>query len=143
MPTLLLCKRCYLEKPEEDFGNDKSTPTGKRFYCRACNTDMAQGYRKRKMAEGTWTAQWQAVYRRSKYGIEPEDFEAMWEDQEGRCGICRISFEEVRVCIDHDHESGNVRGLLCDACNVGIARFRENVLALLGAVSYLEAGGYH
>jgi len=138
-----VCTGCGISKTADEFGNDKSTKTGKRHYCRKCDVDRYTDYRQRKIEDGTWQAQWQAVHRRSKYGIEPEDFQAMWDHQEGRCGICRISLKEVKTCIDHDHESGVVRGLLCDSCNVGIARFKENSLALLGAAAYLEAGGYH
>jgi hypothetical protein len=54
-----------------------------------------------------------------KYGLTREQFESMEAEQGYRCAICHAAFDE-RPCIDHDHETGTVRGLLCRMCNVGL-----------------------
>lgn len=56
---------------------------------------------------------------RRKYGIEIADYEAMLLTQNGLCAICRQPprGKKQRLCVDHNHQTGQVRGLLCDWCN--------------------------
>lgn len=58
----------------------------------------------------------------------------------GICCICGISENECgkRLCMDHCHETGSFRGWICDNCNVGLARFKDNINILKKAISYLE-----
>src|SRR5690606_4436710 len=75
-----------------------------------------------------------------KYGITPQDWQSMFDAQAGRCKICRKHQSEIKhsLSVDHCHESGKVRGLLCNACNTGIGLFEENLSSLESAVSYLK-----
>lgn len=60
-------------------------------------------------------------YALKKYGLTPEDYDAMLERQSGRCAICASPDPHSRwgrFHIDHDHETGRVRGLLCHPCNL-------------------------
>ncbi|HEU5302042.1 MAG TPA: endonuclease VII domain-containing protein [Acidimicrobiia bacterium] len=69
-----------------------------------------------------------------RYGIGAVDVEAMIEVQGRRCPICvRPDPEQV----DHDHVTGQVRGVLCCNCNGGLGQLRDDVDALLAAVAYL------
>jgi len=61
----------------------------------------------------------------------------MLDEQEGRCKICRAEFEDAPH-VDHDHETREVRGLLCHHCNTGIGLFRHDVKILKQAISYLR-----
>lgn len=56
------------------------------------------------------------------YGLTPEDFNRMFAEQEGRCAICKIHQSELKsiLYIDHCHETGKIRGLLCPTCNAGV-----------------------
>jgi hypothetical protein len=58
-------------------------------------------------------------YYRRKYGITLNDYKAMMHKQRGCCGVCNKSHLEFkrRLAVDHDHETGKVRGLLCFYCN--------------------------
>lgn len=79
--------------------------------------------------------------RCANYGITVDDFREMWNLQAGRCWIClvRLFDDEKRdVQVDHDHTTGEVRGLLCMNCNNGLGCFRDNPLSLLRAVDYLR-----
>ena len=61
----------------------------------------------------------------------------MYEAQEGACKICRKNFPEL--CVDHDHESGNVRGLLCHHCNTMLGLAFDDVSTLTNAIKYIES----
>lgn len=76
--------------------------------------------------------------RRKKYGLTPEDFEAMWTAQGGRCALCR-EVPTGRVAVDHCHSTGRVRGILCTRCNVGIGNLRDDPDLLQRALDYLRA----
>ena len=72
------------------------------------------------------------------YGISPKRFDAMYIAQEGRCRICWEPVEATRMHVDHNHNSGTVRGLLCAGCNLGLGHFRENPSALRAAAIYID-----
>ncbi len=84
------------------------------------------------------------VSRREKlkrqYGITPEQYQAMLTAQGGGCGICGVTGTESSraLCVDHDHATAKVRGLLCSDCNVALGRFKDNVASLLAAERYLQ-----
>lgn len=61
----------------------------------------------------------------------------MREWQENACAICGASFDDVALNLDHDHESGHHRGLLCTRCNQGLGFFRDDPSLLQRAISYL------
>ena len=77
---------------------------------------------------------------KNKYGISIEDYDEMYIRQGGCCGICGTHQSKLgkRFCIDHDHDSGGVRGLLCDRCNTSIGKFEHNICLLKNAIRYLE-----
>lgn len=77
-------------------------------------------------------------------GITEEQLREMMDQQRGACAICEIDLyapdlKEERSCnVDHCHESGTVRGLLCTKCNVAIGMFKDNIDLLYAAISYLS-----
>ncbi len=79
-------------------------------------------------------------YLTKTYGISVEDYRAMLEDQDKRCAICGEIYAE-KLFVDHDHESGSVRGLLCYACNSAIGYLRDDPYIAQNAVRYLERHG--
>lgn len=78
---------------------------------------------------------------RHLYGITVEQFREMEARQDGLCAICGQPNQQAkttRLVVDHDHETGVVRGLLCGACNNGIGRFQDDPQRLRAAADYLE-----
>lgn len=75
------------------------------------------------------------------YGITLEEYNRLFAEQNGRCAICGISQLELtkRLCVDHDHETGKVRGLICNMCNGGLGYFKDSLTSLEKAVEYLKA----
>lgn len=76
---------------------------------------------------------------RRQYGITLAQYDEMCADQNGKCAICGNSdeVEGRRLAIDHCHDSGKVRGLLCGKCNRGLGLFYDNQELLGNAISYL------
>lgn len=74
------------------------------------------------------------------YGITPEQYDEMLAAQDGRCGNCReLPKSNKRFAVDHDHNTGKVRGLLCDLCNRFIVFSVENYPAqVANAHEYLR-----
>jgi hypothetical protein len=88
------------------------------------------------------------VNRFRHYGITPEQFKALYDDQGGLCKICGSDDSDSRsgpnrerttLFVDHCHKTGRIRGLLCNRCNTGISRFRDNHKLAEKAVEYLRA----
>lgn len=85
-------------------------------------------------------ADW-AGHLRRKYGITPEQYDAMLDAQGGKCAICgRLEQDSPRgrLVVDHMHCSGKVRSLLCGQCNSGIGLLGENTDVLRRAIEYIE-----
>lgn len=79
--------------------------------------------------------------RVAKYGITGGDYARMVEHQQSRCAICASELPPMSLVVDHDHDTGLVRGLLCGTCNAGIGYFFDNAASLRAAADYLERTG--
>ena len=64
----------------------------------------------------------------------------MFTEQKGKCACCGIRQNELtmRFAVDHDHDTGLIRGLLCGNCNTGIGKLGDNIEGLMKALNYLE-----
>lgn len=77
--------------------------------------------------------------RLRKYGLTREQFIALWDLCGGRCPLCSKKFGRGRpVCIDHDHKTFEVRGLLCWSCNGELGTLNDNLSWLEAAARYLR-----
>lgn len=79
----------------------------------------------------------------AQYGITFLDYTRLLQEQNYSCAICREFMKKPMV--DHDHKTGEVRGLLCTLCNSGLGFFRDRIRFLAAAIVYLEDHGksYH
>lgn len=121
--------------------------------CQGCGPDVSVYYRRRR---GLWicrTARRQHDAQRSpeqrsatnrrhalkKYGITPGDYDQLLAEQDGVCAICAQpeSIEGRVLAVDHDHQSGAVRGLLCGRCNRAIGLLLDDPELLTRAANYL------
>ncbi|HAM41948.1 MAG TPA: hypothetical protein DCP69_11645 [Candidatus Omnitrophica bacterium] len=71
------------------------------------------------------------------YGISMEEYDRWLEAQNGRCAICEAEPSRRMLAVDHDHETGKIRGLLCTRCNVAIGGLNDNPALLRKAIVYL------
>ncbi len=116
-----VCRDCLIEKPLESFAWKGSGQ--RKDICKVCHADREWARRLKK-----------------EYGIIPEDYDRMFLEQGGVCLICKEppSGRVIRLAVDHNHETGQVRGLLCVDCNNGIGRLGDSIELLESAIEYLS-----
>lgn len=164
LTTIKLCSRCGHERPLDQFSMVKGrpgTPRRPASWCKQCNRESAAAWReanpdkKRQQnrdrqrdpaATTRYRRKWQrseagkAAARRyhlkGKYGLSEVDFAAMVKGQAGKCALCECT--PAQLVVDHDHDTGRVRALLCDPCNRGLAVFRDNATAMGRAADYVR-----
>jgi hypothetical protein len=77
----------------------------------------------------------------SKYRLTRGEYDAMLEEQEWRCRICKGVFgRELPAVVDHCHETRRVRGLLCANCNTAVGMLADDPVRALGLAAYLTPG---
>lgn len=129
------CSMCEQVKPLDNFHRQKTGKLGRHSYCADCfnawkrlsrpTTNEARGHQPEQ------SSRWNL---KSRYGLTPVDYEAMFASQGGVCAICQTV--PARPCIDHNHKTGQVRGILCHYCNIRLAAL-EDASYLGPALAYL------
>jgi hypothetical protein len=131
------CPQCKQAKLLAEFAPDKQSTLGVHPWCRACKRHY-DAESKRTKRQNYW---------RSRYGISEQEYQCLFAAQGGVCAICgnaetRTHKGVVQVLsVDHDHVTGDVRGLLCYACNTGIGFLRDDTHLLERAIGYLRGRG--
>lgn len=140
------CSKCHERKPPSEFGVCKSEPDGLHTYCRPCGNAKAVAFSKALPVEVRYHRGRKSNLKRH-YGLTIETYEALLSAQGHACAICR---DPVKDCmpgeglrgrsatVDHDHDTGAVRGILCVKCNSGLGQFRDDENFLRAAISYLN-----
>lgn len=75
-----------------------------------------------------------------KYGLSAEDYAQLIEDTGPNCPLCGVEFKSrgrAKRCVDHDHDTGNVRGMICMSCNFALGQFGDDPDTILRAIAYL------
>ena len=77
---------------------------------------------------------------KNNYSASLQEYELIWKSQGYLCAICKRPRlpEEKAFCLDHNHETGELRGILCHKCNMGLGYFKESTDSLRHALEYLE-----
>ena len=123
-----VCGTCKTVHDIDNFPNDKRYPDGKSYRCKPCHSAYNKAYKARKSTE-------LKEYRIGvKYGLTPNEYQEMVKTTP-HCPICG---SEEPLVIDHDHSTGEVRGLICQPCNKGLGFFRDNIESMKNAIAYLE-----
>jgi hypothetical protein len=151
------CQLCFGTKPLSEFYKDRSGTQHFR-YCIDCSKAQGKKYRSERMGpeekarRAQWSREWRerlspkekaALYRKgnlkSLYGMTVEEYSRRLAMQGGCCAICNEPPQSGRnLHVDHCHESGGIRGLLCSSCNTGMGLFDDDPSRLDGAIRYLE-----
>ena len=141
------CHGCRKSKELESFSFYNKKLNKRRTSCRECEAIRYQKYKKQEgdRLRKSWRDASKKYHspetRRhrtlKKYGIDQSDYELMYDTQNGCCAICKL---KIALVIDHCHSSGQVRGLLCNGCNLGLGYFKDNIVNLEQAKIYIDAG---
>lgn len=80
-----------------------------------------------------------AYFIKRKYGLSPTQYRELLVSQGFSCRICRVTpLGDEKLCVDHDHQTGAVRGLLCRKCNSVLGFVDDNPAVLIAAIAYLK-----
>jgi hypothetical protein len=123
------CPDCETVKPIEEFPRTKSSSSGLHSYCKPCH-DKRGRETKIRLYGGT-----REYHLRHRYGIGDAEVQELLAEQGGVCAICGAADPEH---VDHDHETGYIRGILCFNCNGGLGQFRDDIGHLANAIDYLR-----
>ena len=130
------CAQCTETKEESEFYVDRRSSTGRSSACKKC----LQATTKHKDVQ-----KWRRNYSyKRKYGITLDEFNERSEAQDHKCAICKVDAIHVEhgyLCVDHDHDSGEVRELLCKKCNHAIGLLMDSSTFCDAAGSYLRKHG--
>ena len=147
------CSKCSETKPLEAFPRLSRNKDGRHSACLVCHrAENLAFYHKNKErinpernVKRRGTGSHFASALRTKYGMTLEQYDELSKEQNHRCAICcqpetqrdaRYG-QTLRLAVDHDHETGRIRGLLCSACNVAIGKMKDDPALLRRAAFYL------
>jgi len=136
-----VCRGCGEMKELSEYHKQPNAPDGCRYKCKVCVS---------KHMAGLYSAKDKAYAQRQRekstkylYGVTWEEVTDQHQKQGGGCAICGVPISlsvglKETLCVDHCHETNRVRGLLCNPCNNGLGRFKDNPASLRAAADYLE-----
>jgi len=144
------CTMCGEEKILDLFRNRGGAQ--KHLLKSRCNTCLYKEHRKwtednpDRVREYREKDSWTLAKRCARRGITPEQLIDTYERQEECCAICKKEIELIDSAIDHNHETGEFRGVLCKQCNRALGMFQDSEKVLQNALGYLNMfgsyGGY-
>lgn len=150
------CSKCKEIKGVEDFYLSKQKKDGYDYWCKLCKlknnrihnsipeiAKLKREYRRKHHLKNRdkdlHSCRVNAIKR--KYNITHEEYLSILKSQNNKCHICGDPITPGRNChLDHDHNTGKIRGFLCQRCNKGLGHFQDNSELLLSAYNYLTKG---
>ena len=148
---LKLCSKCKKEKDKSLFYKDKYAEDGYASLCKECRDKYNKNY---VLNNQERVCNNRSAFRKRRpdlvrkynlkfsYGLTLDQYEELHKSQNGLCWICGISEDSgekfQRLCVDHCHKTGVVRGLLCSNCNYGLGKFKDSPDLLVKAIEYLS-----
>jgi len=136
-----ICTLCKTEKELSDYTPHKAYADGLRSWCKPCVSLQSKSYRDRNAGKFEYNYERDKGFKLKKaYGLTYLAYQEMLVAQGHCCAICGLLAGEQKraFAVDHDHDTGAVRGLLCINCNTGIGNLRDSVELLSKAILYLE-----
>ena len=143
LSDLIGCSVCYRVKSRSEFGARKGSKSGLHSYCLECGRvkkreEYLRITRNKRTHEDFKRRNKEQRLKRT-YGLTVEQYNYLVETQNNLCAICSTDLGDCPL-VDHDHNTGKVRGLLCHPCNTGISMLKDNENNLLSAIAYLKKG---
>lgn len=147
------CTKCGITRLITEFHIESQNKDGKRGECKVCRKEYRQALyqsdpERRKQAYKRWyynnpdkrKACSRRAHLKAKYKITEERYLELLEAQDGKCAICHKHHSEIRkiLFVDHDHRSGEIRGLLCSECNFALGLLRDSPEIMHNMIAYLQ-----
>jgi hypothetical protein len=156
------CKKCGEVKPLNEFHEAAGMRDGHRSECKECSRKIRRAwYAANRQSSIAYVKRWQQEnkehlheyrreYRKGRkaqerdahlrrtFGITQADYEELLARQGGGCAICGKKPGKISLHVDHDHETGEIRGLLCVGCNNALGQFRDDPELLSRATDYVS-----
>lgn len=132
------CRGCGLPLSLDSFAPNRGvrpTKDGRQSRCRKCQSELAMKWNREHPDRFKRNAR--ASRLRRKYGLSVETYDALLLKQEGKCPICLRDLDG-RLHVDHDHQTGRVRGIVHGHCNTRLGAFGDSVEQLQRAINYLS-----
>lgn len=139
-----LCSGCKKKKVLSEFWKDKNITSGYCSQCKECSKRKQKIWmNKNKDKDSQIQRRRQKSYKRQGIKITLEEYDEKFGIQNGRCAICGRHQSEIkrRLDVDHNHKTGQVRGLLCRMCNLIIEIVENNKYKIPLAKNYLKKWG--
>jgi hypothetical protein len=138
------CTVCKETKELDQFYNVKSTKDGKGYRCKECDNKARQKWSANN-PERSHLSQRQRNLKH-RFGVDLEWYENQFKKQNYSCAICETKTNKTvgdrqfwNFSVDHCHDSGKIRGILCNNCNRALGLFQDNPELLKKAASYVES----
>jgi hypothetical protein len=132
---VLRCRSCLEDRPLNQFR--KRIVNGREYYRRECRVCELESQARWRQENRRHIARYSKRYRCKQRGITTEEYDRLVEQQNGLCAICGRPLGERGQTIDHDHETGAVRGIVHSSCNLVIGNAGDDTRVLSGAIRYL------
>lgn len=120
-PSNKNCRECKTDKPPSEFYWKSKKDSRKDTLCKRCRIIQL---------------------RESKLGITDGDYWRLYHQQNGVCGVCRSRLRSKRYkrfCVDHDHSTGEIRGLLCMNCNTALGLLKDDPECMERAIQWMKS----
>ncbi len=144
------CAGCKEVKLRTEYTKNRARKDGLQDYCKPCSVASVRAYHKRHPEKhAAYNREWDRrnpekkkdTQLKTRLGLDSGAYNAMLAAQDGKCAICLVPAGHRRLAVDHCHDTGRVRGLLCDSCNNGLGRFKHDPERIRVAIEYLKQ--YH
>ena len=138
------CSVCEDYKDFSNFYNYKSSNDGKSYRCKECDNKARRKWARENPKRASESARGRTL--KHKYGITLDDYKELFEKQGNLCKICKTDenkvtgdrFSKISFAVDHDHTTGEIRGILCNQCNRALGMFRDDPYIIKSAYDYLK-----
>lgn len=147
----MICSNCKRDLSDTEFHFRDKVRGVRRAECKMCVRAYKKRYGDRNAADLKIRRAAQHVKHRAanvermrvwrfknRYGITPAQYDVWFAHQGGACALCGSPPGSKALCVDHDHETGRVRGLLCLQCNSALGKLGDSVASLKRALAYVQ-----
>jgi len=136
MSKTKICSKCHIEKSFSEYTKRYDRPIGVRPWCKQCQRKIDAATRKTEHGKSKYRTQ---MWKKSGIDITYEEYKKRYDRLEGCCEICKEEFDAL--CVDHNHSTGKIRGLICTPCNLAIDHLKESPDIMNNAIDYIKFYG--